>query len=154
MKHVSSIGNLPVLALLEQLTITLIPHECSIHSTKIQIIGIHHSNIDAEMCELMGFLDVYMALAECARNSSFIRSCKTSHFFIFSMRTERETDRPRVHEEISISVKQARHPLQELVVEQFIPNDITLVDGRKTMLVNIITGHNGSGRKNHFCMTR
>ncbi|CCI48498.1 unnamed protein product [Albugo candida] len=103
-------GNLPVLALLEQLTITLIPHECSIH----------------KMCELMGFLDVYMALAECARNSSFIR--------------------PRVHEEISISVKQARHPLQELVVEQFIPNDITLVDGRKTMLVNIITGHNGSGK--------
>jgi DNA mismatch repair ATPase MutS len=39
-------------------------------------------------------------------------------------------------------VKQARHPLQELMVDRFIPNDIQLDEEKMIML---ITGQNGSG---------
>ena len=75
--------------------------------------------------------------------------CESTHHFIGVIRTKTNHDSPTVHEEISINVKQARHTLQEVLVEQFIPNDITLAGGRNPMLVNIITGHNGSGWQLH-----
>lgn len=47
-------------------------------------------------------------------------------------------------------VKQARHPLQELLVDHYIPNDIMLDPTEGGSLLKIVTGQNGSG-SDTFC---
>jgi DNA mismatch repair protein MSH5 len=44
-----------------------------------------------------------------------------------------------------MTIKQARHPLQELLVDHYISNDVVLGSEGGNSLVKIITGQNGSG---------
>ena len=50
---------------------------------------------------------------------------------------------PEIVEESVIIVKNGRHPLQELSVDVFIPNDSYIAEGKN---VALITGENGSGK--------
>ncbi|KAG6976506.1 hypothetical protein JG688_00001300, partial [Phytophthora aleatoria] len=52
--------------------------------------------------------------------------------------------RPQISEGNTLKAIQARHPLQELLVEHYIPNDIFL-DSSDSL--KVVTGHNGSGRQ-------
>ena len=51
---------------------------------------------------------------------------------------------PTMHSDPCTLLRQARHPLQELLVETYIPNDIEL--NRTTSLIALITGPNCSGK--------
>lgn len=52
--------------------------------------------------------------------------------------------RPQITESSTLKATQARHPLQELLVEHYIPNDVVLDSSDS---IKIVTGHNGSGEK-------
>ncbi|KAG6598069.1 uncharacterized protein IUM83_09358 [Phytophthora cinnamomi] len=82
-----------------------------------------------EMTEVMSYLDCLIAFASCAKSFNF--------------------SRPRISESNTLKASQARHPLQELLVEHYIPNDICL-DSRDS--IKIVTGHNGSGKSVYLKM--
>jgi DNA mismatch repair protein MSH5 len=52
--------------------------------------------------------------------------------------------RPVLTEERVLEIEKGRHPLQELCVDDFVPNDI--LSGDKHSLMKIITGPNSSGK--------
>ncbi|CAM9207864.1 unnamed protein product [Scytosiphon promiscuus] len=68
-------------------------------------------------------LDASLALASVATDFGFVR--------------------PEVVEDNVIMIKNGRHPLQELTVDRFIPNDTYIADGSR---VALITGANCSGK--------
>ncbi|KAG9416757.1 MutS protein msh5 [Aphanomyces cochlioides] len=76
-----------------------------------------------DMIQLVSELDCYLSLSSCAQNFNFVR--------------------PEISEDIILLAKDVRHPLQELTVETYIPNDITL--SADSGLIKLITGQNGSG---------
>ncbi|KAF0718925.1 Aste57867_1386 [Aphanomyces stellatus] len=76
------------------------------------------------MIQVVAELDSFMSLATCARNFKFVR--------------------PQMCDDVVLLAKEARHPLQELTVESYIPNDVSL--SADTGLINILTGQNGSGK--------
>lgn len=73
-----------------------------------------------EMTSIMSNLDCLISFASCGKSFSFTRTLKAT---------------------------QARHPLQELLVEHYIPNDIFL---NSSDFMKIVTGHNGSGEPSKF----
>ncbi|OWZ12300.1 hypothetical protein PHMEG_00014562 [Phytophthora megakarya] len=75
-----------------------------------------------EMTWIMSYLDCLISFASCAKSFNFTR--------------------PQVTEDDSLKATQARHPLQQLLVEHYIPNDVYL-DSSDSL--KIVTGHNGSG---------
>ncbi|KAF0742265.1 hypothetical protein Ae201684_002669 [Aphanomyces euteiches] len=77
-----------------------------------------------DMLQLVSELDCYLSLSSCAQNFNFVR--------------------PAISEDAILLAKDARHPLQELTVETYIPNDITL--SADSGLIKLITGQNGSGK--------
>ena len=55
---------------------------------------------------------------------------------------------PQINESSTFKATQARHPLQELLVEHYIPNDVFL---DSTQSLKIVTGQNGSGEWTRSC---
>ncbi|KAE9346744.1 DNA mismatch repair protein [Phytophthora rubi] len=82
-----------------------------------------------EMTGIMSYLDCLIAFASCAKSFNF--------------------SRPQITETNTLKASQARHPLQELLVEHYIPNDIFL-DSCDS--IKIVTGHNGSGKSVYLKM--
>ena len=80
----------------------------------------------AALCEV----DACISLARIAREYDFVR--------------------PRVVESPVVLVKGGRHPLQQLVVDTFIPNDVAL--GAEGINGAIITGPNFSGKSVYLKM--
>jgi DNA mismatch repair protein MSH5 len=78
-------------------------------------------------------------------NSSLINLCLESLDATISLgaiAVERNFVRPEIVDESVVIIKDGRHPLQELVVDTFIPND-TFLSMEKN--IGLITGCNGSG---------
>jgi DNA mismatch repair protein MSH5 len=95
---------------------------------KTILISIEEYILDAEMelvkiSHMLGNLDAIISLGTVAVELNF---CK-----------------PEIVEEQVIIIKNGRHPLQELSVDVFIPNDTYIAEGKN---VAIITGENGSGK--------
>ncbi|TMW57428.1 hypothetical protein Poli38472_003353 [Pythium oligandrum] len=82
-----------------------------------------------EMAGIVSKLDCISALADVAKNFNYRR--------------------PTVTEENEFMINTARHPLQELIVDQYIPNDTKLSDDRVVM---VVTGQNGSGKSVYLKM--
>ncbi|CAI5731863.1 unnamed protein product [Peronospora destructor] len=76
-----------------------------------------------EMTWIMSYLDCLISFASCAKSFNFTR--------------------PKITESNTLKATQARHPLQELLVEHYIPNNI-LLDSSGSL--KIVTGQNGSGK--------
>ncbi|OQS04563.1 hypothetical protein THRCLA_03215 [Thraustotheca clavata] len=57
--------------------------------------------------------------------------------------------RPVLHNDITIVASNVRHPLHEIIVDIFIPNDVCL-DGSK--IIQLYTGENGSGKSVYLTM--
>ncbi|KAG7379942.1 MutS protein msh5 [Phytophthora pseudosyringae] len=76
-----------------------------------------------EMTWVMSYLDCMISFASCAKSFNFTR--------------------PQITESNTLKATKARHPLQELLVEHYIPNDIFL-DSSDSL--KIVTGFNGSGK--------
>ncbi|CAI5728086.1 unnamed protein product [Peronospora effusa] len=82
-----------------------------------------------EMTWIMSYLDCLISFASCAKSFNFTR--------------------PKITESNTLKATQARHPLQELLVEHYIPNDI-LLDSSDSL--KIVTGQNGSGKSVYLKM--
>ncbi|KAL7687161.1 putative DNA mismatch repair protein MutS [Plasmopara halstedii] len=82
-----------------------------------------------EITWMMSYLDCLISLSSCAKSFNFTR--------------------PNICEGHTLKATQVRHPLQELLVEHFIPNDIFL-DSNDSL--KIVTGHNGSGKSVYLKM--
>ncbi|KAG6964620.1 hypothetical protein JG687_00005864 [Phytophthora cactorum] len=82
-----------------------------------------------EMTWIMSYLDCLISFASCAKSFNFTR--------------------PQISEGNTLKAIQARHPLQELLVEHYIPNDIFL-DSSDSL--KVVTGHNGSGKSVYLKM--
>ncbi|KAL4175238.1 hypothetical protein KRP22_000207 [Phytophthora ramorum] len=78
---------------------------------------------------IMAYLDCLISFASCAKSFNF--------------------SRPQIIATNTLKATQARHPLQELLVEHYIPNDIFL-DSSDSL--KIVTGHNGSGKSVYLKM--
>ncbi|KAL4108662.1 hypothetical protein PRIC1_000373 [Phytophthora ramorum] len=78
---------------------------------------------------IMAYLDCLISFASCAKSFNF--------------------SRPQITATNTLKATQARHPLQELLVEHYIPNDIFL-DSSDSL--KIVTGHNGSGKSVYLKM--
>ncbi|CAH0476482.1 unnamed protein product [Peronospora belbahrii] len=76
-----------------------------------------------EMTWIMSYLDCLISFASCAKSFNFTR--------------------PTISESNILKATQARHPLQELLVEHYIPNDVLL---NSSDWLKIVTGQNGSGK--------
>ena len=83
---------------------------------------------------------------------------QVKHFFCFSFsqfksyaglasvaRDLRYT-KPRISETNEIVIHDGRHPLQELCVDTFVPNDLMIGDEEDTSSVKLIYGPNSSGK--------
>ncbi|KZT73910.1 hypothetical protein DAEQUDRAFT_702916 [Daedalea quercina L-15889] len=70
---------------------------------------LHHAEAMQHACDVCAELDCLLSFAEASATSNFIR--------------------PRMVEDNIIDIKQGRHPLQELVVDTFVPNDALVVGG-------------------------
>ncbi len=66
-----------------------------------------------------------------------------AHISMAVISTEMKFTRPEIVEDNLIIIKNGRHPLQELTVETFVPND-TYINGEKS--IALITGPNSSGK--------
>ncbi|GLE05988.1 hypothetical protein PINS_up015199 [Pythium insidiosum] len=84
---------------------------------------LHYEHALYEMIEVTARFDCFIALADAAR-------CL-------------QLKRPLITDENEFVVKAARHPLQELIVDNYISNDVALDTSRPILL---ITGQNGSGK--------
>ncbi|ETI56633.1 hypothetical protein, variant 1 [Phytophthora nicotianae] len=82
-----------------------------------------------EMTWIMSNLDCLISFASCAKSFNFTR--------------------PLISEGSTLKATQARHPLQELLVERYIPNDIFLDSSDS---ITVVTGHNGSGKSVYLKM--
>ncbi|CAI5732709.1 unnamed protein product [Hyaloperonospora brassicae] len=82
-----------------------------------------------EMTWIMSYLDCLISFASCAKSFNFTR--------------------PQINEGTTFKATQARHPLQELLVEHYIPNDVFL---DSTQSLKIVTGQNGSGKSVYLKM--
>ncbi|KDO15860.1 hypothetical protein SPRG_18602, partial [Saprolegnia parasitica CBS 223.65] len=82
------------------------------------------------MIDMVSEVDCFLSLARAAREFNFTR--------------------PVMCEEITFVAKTARHPLQELTVESYIPNDVSL--DTTTGLIHVLTGENGSGKSVYLKM--
>uniref|UniRef100_A0AAV1T9Z9 DNA mismatch repair proteins mutS family domain-containing protein n=1 Tax=Peronospora matthiolae TaxID=2874970 RepID=A0AAV1T9Z9_9STRA len=82
-----------------------------------------------EMTWIMSYLDCLISFASCAKSFNFTR--------------------PQINESSTFKATQARHPLQELLVEHYIPNDVFL---DSTQSLKIVTGQNGSGKSVYLKM--
>eukprot|EP00731_Ephydatia_muelleri_P019153 Em0011g1193a len=91
---------------------------------RLQAVILEHTNILLDTVELAAELDCLLALAVFAREHNCVR--------------------PELQEEPGIYIKAGRHPLQELCVTAFVPNDahIDLKHGR----MKVLTGPNASGK--------
>ncbi|EQC40806.1 hypothetical protein, variant [Saprolegnia diclina VS20] len=83
-----------------------------------------------DMIDVASELDCFLSLARAAREFNFTR--------------------PVMCEDITFVAKTARHPLQELTVESYIPNDVSL--DTATGLIHVLTGENGSGKSVYLKM--
>lgn len=106
--------------------------------------------LSAEMVDIMAQLDCLISFADSSHNFNFTRSStqsshhrRTAAHNLLSIAAA--TYRPVLTSVNRMRVKQARHPLQELLVDQYIPNDIVLETGAGSSLIKIVTGQNGSG---------
>ena len=71
-------------------------------------------------------LDALLALAKAANDYNLVK--------------------PTLTQENVLWVKAARHPLQELTVDTFVPNDVCLSPGREAGGIALVTGPNFSGK--------
>ncbi|KDO28187.1 hypothetical protein SPRG_06235 [Saprolegnia parasitica CBS 223.65] len=83
-----------------------------------------------DMIDMVSEVDCFLSLARAAREFNFTR--------------------PVMCEDITFVAKTARHPLQELTVESYIPNDVSL--DTTTGLIHVLTGENGSGKSVYLKM--
>ncbi|KAK1941664.1 DNA mismatch repair protein MSH5 [Phytophthora citrophthora] len=121
-----------IIELLEELTMALLEYESSIH----------------EMTWIMSFLDCLISLASCAKSFNFTRYDVSKDQLLQNCNLY-WLSRPQITESSTLKAVQARHPLQELLVEHYIPNDIFL-DSKDSL--KIVTGHNGSGKSVYLKM--
>jgi DNA mismatch repair protein MSH5 len=103
-------------------------HSTILDTQKVLLRGVEDSVLDLEpdlqrVGSALADVDALLALGIVAAEMDFVR--------------------PDISEEPIIAIKQGRHPLQELTVDIFVPND-TLVS--ETSNVGVITGPNGSGK--------
>ena len=103
-------------------------HSTILDTQKVLLRGIEDSVLDLEpdlqrVGSALADVDALLALGTVAAEMDFVR--------------------PDISEQPIIAIKQGRHPLQELTVDIFVPND-TFVSEAST--VGIITGPNGSGK--------
>ncbi|OQR85627.1 mutS-like protein [Achlya hypogyna] len=77
-----------------------------------------------DMIDMVSELDCFLSLARAARGFNFAR--------------------PVLCNDVVFTAKAVRHPLQELTVESYIPNDISI--DASTGFMNVLTGENGSGK--------
>jgi len=71
-----------------------------------------HDEAMGHACDVCAELDCLLSFAEASRAYNYVR--------------------PRMSEENIIDIKRGRHPLQELVVDTFVPNDAFVVGGAGT----------------------
>ncbi|RMX63970.1 hypothetical protein KXD40_005754 [Peronospora effusa] len=97
------------------------------------------------MTWIMSYLDCLISFASCAKSFNFTRYGVRIKLILQSELTFASS--PKITESNTLKATQARHPLQELLVEHYIPNDI-LLDSSDSL--KIVTGQNGSGGQNNM----
>ncbi|XP_031553158.1 mutS protein homolog 5-like [Actinia tenebrosa] len=98
-------------------------HETAIMH-RLQSIILTHGKTLLGMMECAAELDCLVSLAICARESNYVR--------------------PEITSDSILDIKGGRHPLQELCVNQFVPNDTSKEKDKGRM--TILTGPNASGK--------
>jgi DNA mismatch repair protein MSH5 len=109
-----------------------------------ETIGDIHARVLDRQKDLL--LEVECAVLECEYHFLQLAVILESLDAIISLGTiskERNYVRPEIVEDPVVIVKSGRHPLQELTVDDFIPNDIFMSPDKH---IGVITGLNGSGK--------
>ena len=107
-------------------------------------IGDIHARLLDRQKDLL--LEVECEVLECEYHFlqlAVILECLDAIISLGSIAKERNYTRPEIVEESVVIVKAGRHPLQELTVDNFIPNDVFMSPDKH---IGIITGLNGSGK--------
>jgi len=98
-------------------------HETAIMH-RLQTVVLEHTNVLMDVMDCCAELDCLISLALCARENNYV--C------------------PQLTTSSVLSIEQGRHPLQELCVNQFVPNDT--VFHKDSGRLKILTGPNASGK--------
>jgi len=98
-------------------------HETAIMH-RLQTVVLEHTKVLMDVMDCCAELDCLISLALCARENNYV--C------------------PQLTTSSVLSIEQGRHPLQELCVNQFVPNDT--VFHKDSGRLKILTGPNASGK--------
>ncbi|KAI5059273.1 hypothetical protein GOP47_0025592, partial [Adiantum capillus-veneris] len=122
--------------------------ECFYRTSKtkeldVMLGDIHHKILDMERAILRNLEFRILSLSSSLIKMAGMAAELDCLLSFTSIARECKYVRPNLSEENIIHIKNGRHPLQELVLDTFVPND---TDCSNTGHVNIITGPNYSGK--------
>lgn len=98
-------------------------HETAIMH-RLQTVILEHTKVLVDVMDCCAELDCLISLALCARENNYV--C------------------PQLTTSSVLNIEQGRHPLQELCVSQFVPNDSIFC--KESSRLKILTGPNASGK--------
>ncbi|XP_035698854.1 mutS protein homolog 5-like [Branchiostoma floridae] len=123
MVHYKSASTRELDALLGDTQCEITDHETSIMH-KLQNTILDHATVLLDVMECVAEMDCLIAFASVAKDNNYAR--------------------PQLSKESGIRIVGGRHPLQELCVSPFVPNNTTL--GGKDHRLSVLTGPNASGK--------